>query len=569
MPNNALPPARLTEHYWRARIAGSSKGPALGAGFLIAESRVLTCAHVVLDCDEVWVTFSTGEAINGTVRRLTSWQEQNDPGDLAVIDLEDPVAIRPAAFASAEETRTLLGHKLYALGFPRGHDTSGIYAEFGTDEQLHLSGEWLLVNLISDHLQHLDRGFSGAAVTRADTGRVVGMITDAELSKSGTTGRILPLDQIRHYCEELDDLLTLDWGGIEDHDRQTLRRMVAGVRTARPVKQIHAAAFPEWRPTPDFISVWDAIRYVVEEQSGELRLTIFLTALLPWLPQPSRDRLDAWMTRVLGPAAPRDSLKYVPSSIIVRLDRATRQPYALTFYTFVAGALRPAGETVQVRNESQFRRQLEENLPGLLAADLQGDWFVELALPTSWLGKPYDQWYIDRVSRIRLRRYPVVVRDVRRLQMPLLRNATTARWRALRSGGVTNTQVIDCSNHYDRDEFQEWLEDSREVGVLIYAASPTSKQMDASLCAGIPIMLWPRRAPCTRDSQTGCVCVRFLADLGDLVSRTRPDELPTEVMHVRLQAAAPDAHSDHCGRDLTLFWDDPARMPDPPLSMGT
>jgi hypothetical protein len=557
----------MKEYHWRARVDGSAEGPVLGAGFLVDGTRVLTCAHVVSGYDEVWVTFPAGEALNGTVRRLTSWKKQNDLGDLALIELERPVAVRPATFARVEEARSLRAHKLYALGFRQGHEISGIYAEVSTDEQFDLSGEWLQANLITEHLQHLDRGFSGAAATLADTGDVVGMITDAELAKGGTTGRMLPLDRIRRYCEELDDLLTLDWGLSAD-DRGALRRIVTGARTTRPVSQIHAAGFPELQLTPKFISVWDAIRYVIEDQLGELRLTRFLTALLPWLPPASKDMLDAWIRRVLGPAAWRYPLQTAPSSIIVRLDRMTRQPYALTFYTFVAGSLRPAGDIVQVRNESEFRRQVEKNLPDLLAADLQGNWLVELALPTSWLGKPYDQWYLDRASRIRLRTYPLVVRDVARLQTRLLRNATTVRWQVLRSGGATKPQVIDCRNHYNRNEFQAWLEASREVGVLIYAANPTSPQMTAALCAGIPIMLWPRRGPCTRDTLSDCMCIRFLANLREMVSRTRPDDLPAEVMRLRLQAAAPGAHSDHCGHDLTLFWDDPARMPDPPLSMG-
>lgn len=556
----------MKEHQWRARVDGSAEGPVLGAGFLIDETRVLTCAHVVSGHDEVWVTFPGGEALNGTVRHLTKWKKRHDPGDLALIDLKRPVALRPATFARVTEARALRAHKLYALGFRQGHEISGIYAEVSTHEQLDLGGEWLQANLTVDHLQHLDRGFSGAAATLADTGDVIGMITDADLAKGGTTGRILPLDGIRRYCEELDDLLTLDWG-LSTDDRRALRRIVSGVWTTKPVNQIHAAAFPELRLTPKFISVWDAIRYVAEEQLGNLRLTRFLTALLPWL-RTGRHLLDAWIQRVLDPAAWRYPPQSTPSSVIVRLDRMTKEPYTLTFYTFVAGALRPAGETMRVRNESEFRRQVERNLPDLLAVDSQGNWLVELALPTSWLGKPYDQWYVDRASRIRLRAYPVVVRDTARLQTRLLRNATTARWQVLRSGGATEPQIIDCSNRYNRNEFQAWLEDSREVGVLVYAASPTGPQLTASLCAGIPVMLWSRRAPCTRGTQAECICIRFVTDLREIVSRTRPDELPTAVMRLRLQAAAPGAHSDHCGHDLTLFWDDPARMPDPPLSMG-
>jgi hypothetical protein len=61
-----------------------------------------------------------------------------------------------------------------------------------------------------------------------------------------------------------------------------------------------------------------------------------------------------------------------------------------------------------------------------------------------------------------------------------------------------------------------------------------------------------------------------LAWLVEKINGTHPDQVPDIVRRLRRNAWSPmAAEYDHYARQLTLFWDDPARHTDPPpLVMG-
>jgi hypothetical protein len=103
--------------------------------------------------------------------------------------------------------------------------------------------------------------------------------------------------------------------------------------------------------------------------------------------------------------------------------------------------------------------------------------------------------------------------------------------------------------------------------VLAYAAVPAKGRLNAALNAGIPVMLWPR-TQCAEQSHEGCAGDLRLRRLTAAIAHVHPDDVPATVMKLRKQARTRGAGADHCGRELTLVWDDPARLPDPPLSMG-
>nr|WP_236071470.1 trypsin-like peptidase domain-containing protein [Streptomyces polyasparticus] len=99
---------------WQARIRCGRES---GAGFLVTDRHVLTCAHVVScrDTDEVTVTFpqlsrdaspsssSSGYPMPARVVAHGGWTGGLDPGDLAVLELDEPVPLTPAEFASPAE----------------------------------------------------------------------------------------------------------------------------------------------------------------------------------------------------------------------------------------------------------------------------------------------------------------------------------------------------------------------------------------------------------------------------------------------------------------------------------
>ncbi len=68
------------------------------------------------------------------------------------------------------------------------------------------------------------------------------------------------------------------------------------------------------------------------------------------------------------------------------------------------------------------------------------------------------------------------------------------------------------------------------------------------------------------DGAAHAVQEKFLTDITAAVSTIDPDRLPAEVAKFRKEARSPkNGGDDHLGRHLTLFWDDPARLPDPPI----
>lgn len=90
---------------WHARI---NCGRDTGAGFLVTERHVLTCAHVVAhsETDPVAVSFAHGGEGEVSARVIAhgGWDGRDtDPGDLAVLELDRSVSLKPAEFATPSD----------------------------------------------------------------------------------------------------------------------------------------------------------------------------------------------------------------------------------------------------------------------------------------------------------------------------------------------------------------------------------------------------------------------------------------------------------------------------------
>src|ERR1700722_6958111 len=203
---------------WQVRIDTDS-GIIKGAGILVSGRHVLTCAHVVNGLERVMVAFPLADAepVGAEGKRLGSWGGRGDPGDLALVGLDDAFAAAlPCEFADVDALSPRgrkLNYRLRALGFPRILDENGSYATVTSSSDRVLGNEWLQTDADQAHLQLLEKGFSGAGLFLPESGKVVGMLTDAVLGgdRGGTTGRMLPLSTIRRYWAELDDLLPVSW----------------------------------------------------------------------------------------------------------------------------------------------------------------------------------------------------------------------------------------------------------------------------------------------------------------------------------------------------------------------
>jgi vWA-MoxR associated protein C-terminal domain/vWA-MoxR associated protein middle region (VMAP-M) 8/Trypsin-like peptidase domain len=548
---------------WRARVnTDTATGMTLGAGFLIDQRRLLTCAHIVSGLARVRVTFPGGAAgLGATVIPLTSWAKPGDYGDVALLQLDAPISAMPARFARPMGPYWV--GELRACGFRRGFEQTGSYSTLRTAPDMTLGAEWWQVDVDPDRPERLAAGFSGAAVYLVSSGEVIGMISDADLAGGGLMARMLPLSALRRHWEELDDLLWLPWAS--QADTRVLREIVKG--SVAPLRQIYLEAFPGTRPGENFSSVWDAIRYVAEERFEEDGLSCFLGRLIPHVSRTVAERLVSWSRQVLGTELSYDGHRGArsPASIIIRLERRTHgDSYELTLTSLVDG--RPGHPTPAVEvGAGQVREEVERRLPELLGDVLGHDWMIEFALPESWLNRAVEEW---KAGHTLMLAYPVVVRDVERLKPAFRQDRAIQRWVTLRKRATTTPEPVECANPRTKDQYFYWLTSREDICVLVHAEQPRRSHLTAELNAGIPVILWPR-SKCSDEVHSECTGERLARELIRIITEDQPDDLPWRIRRLRAEARSQPSDQPHCGRRLTLLWDDPARLPDPPLMVPT
>ncbi|MFJ2510086.1 trypsin-like peptidase domain-containing protein [Streptomyces griseoviridis] len=172
---------------WRARIHGREGAGVAGAGLLLTERTVLTCAHVVEaalrlpDADRppegtVRVDFPAAEDGGAVPARVAEggWLRRPPALDLAVLELAEPpppsAVAAPVAVGGAETGAqvTLFGHP---AAVPDGLWTRGRVAGAGGPH-----ARWRQIDGLDAVGAPVERGFSGAGVWDLGQGRVVGVL---------------------------------------------------------------------------------------------------------------------------------------------------------------------------------------------------------------------------------------------------------------------------------------------------------------------------------------------------------------------------------------------------------
>ena len=554
---------------WHARIEdlGNGQRRVVGAGFLVDPRRVLTCQHVVAGCADIRVSFVQArrrDLIDRPAKVVFAgpWRRTDDYGDVAVIELDDQVDVPPARLATSFDPDA----RFVAHGFPPDA------GPFGSVLGLKISssdgvGEWLHIEAETGHAEFPRQGFSGAAVYDTSTADVIGMITDASPAPARRTGRVLPVSSVRMHWEDVDDLMDLKWLDSAPVRRE-LRSIVSNLRTDVPLESLVMATFPQTQRPRDLVSVWDAVRYVAEEVlDDDDRLARFLIqvaahAHVDEASQISRRALVAWVRRRLSAAnLPAGRL----SSIIVRLEPRTKGGYFLSFSTMANGVPGPSTRAVRV-GKDEVQVQVELMLPEMMERLVGTDPIVEFVLPQPLLGEPVDEWHLDRANDIPLRYYPVVVRDVARMSRgsAVIQDQWIKRSRGLRAVPRPDPGIMGC-RWGNPGQVYERLMSSPEMCVLVCASRPNERSLAKILTSGLPVALWPRTR-CAAADHRHCERQMLLDRLLPRLAVSSFDEIPRLVRDLRLEARGART-TPHYGRRLTLMWDDPDRMPDPPTYM--
>jgi conflict system STAND superfamily ATPase/trypsin-like peptidase len=194
-------------------------GEVVGAGFLVGEKHILTCAHVVAEAldiaqdqvnqpeESVQLDFPLLSPGKNLTAQVVVWQPSRPDGrgDIAGLQLDTlpPPEARPPPLVSAEK---LWRHSFRAFGFPRGNE-GGTWAS-GTLLDRQAAG-WVQIEDVKETGYRVQPGFSGTPVWDDDLEEVVGMVVAAEARAEIKAAFTIPVNVLLESWPELDQLAPL------------------------------------------------------------------------------------------------------------------------------------------------------------------------------------------------------------------------------------------------------------------------------------------------------------------------------------------------------------------------
>ncbi|GGZ51998.1 VMAP-C domain-containing protein [Streptomyces bluensis] len=575
----------MTSASWHARI---SCGRDTGAGFLVTERHVVTCAHVVARgaTDPVSVSFAhaAGEPVGARVIAHGGWDGRDtDPGDLAVLELDQDVALKPAEFAAPDEAYGDPPRKLLAYGFPKRYE-EGTLAEYRATAGQLIAGEWVQLEAWAVHGQPLVPGFSGAAVTLADSGRVVGMVSAAARDPGVRNGRMLPANVMARYWPRLGDLIpTPEYDGPQKERLRLLVEEAArhGELECSPQRLYEEAvtAFGPPPPPHGFASLWDAAWYLLSEVTDTKAAVRFAERLADFVEHtPTRTALRSW-PYTHAEAEPRPAPRTSPapgsgtgtrswSPILVEIapSGSGDQQFLVEVSAYngshrkVVGQRRLPADRVRpyaLERIDEAYHALEPGARELLA-------FV---LPRRWLNADVAHWQRSADDDSPLGTFaPLVVMDLERRRSGGLQHKLLQKWRELDTQRSARLRRIGCGS-VGQDPVKLTIGLRRGADMVGFGAPPradgTRRLFQATLNAAVPVMLWPRSGCRGGHTHDDCRGAAFLDRLAEHLAGLAPGELPSHIHELRETAYASESPEPHWASDLALLWEDPRCLPDP------
>ncbi|MEJ6486294.1 AAA-like domain-containing protein [Nostoc punctiforme UO1] len=185
----------------------SNSGKVVGAGFLVSQKCVLTCAHVVADAlgiarnttempdAEVHLDFPLLAAKQFFTARIVFWRPVNPnefAEDIAGLELESspPNTAQPVRLVASEE---LWGHRFRVLGFPK-NQPNGVWA--AGEIRAGLANGWVQLEDIKQQGYALEPGFSGAPIWDEQLQGVAGMAVAAEMERAAAKAAFIIPTQV-------------------------------------------------------------------------------------------------------------------------------------------------------------------------------------------------------------------------------------------------------------------------------------------------------------------------------------------------------------------------------------
>lgn len=189
----AADPDLLNAAVVRIRAGSAAPDPA-GLGVLIAQDLVLTCAHVVAHALglaerdplpagarvtlDLPLQHGTGQPDTGVTASIRTWgpDRENDPLDLALLHLDQPLPRGRPAWMVEAGPQQLWGHTARVFGLPGGHNDGVWHAAVLRGRQ---AGGLVQADTVGLGYP-VSSGFSGSPVWDQELGGVVGLMAEAE-----------------------------------------------------------------------------------------------------------------------------------------------------------------------------------------------------------------------------------------------------------------------------------------------------------------------------------------------------------------------------------------------------
>ncbi len=202
----------MTERLKKAlvRIYGQQRAP-VGAGILVTDRHVLSCAHVVNEAlglphehqlqphDLVALDFPLLQPQQRQEARVVLWHPvtEGSAGDITGLELltAPPLAAAPAQFVDQPE---LWDTDFRMMGFPAGHDPG-----------VHIKGRILgelangYVQLEAERAYPIRPGCSGSPVWSEVAQGIVGIVVTAESNRQVNAGFMIPTAVLRRAWEQV------------------------------------------------------------------------------------------------------------------------------------------------------------------------------------------------------------------------------------------------------------------------------------------------------------------------------------------------------------------------------
>ncbi|MDJ0578598.1 trypsin-like peptidase domain-containing protein [Crocosphaera sp.] len=192
----------------------------VGAGFLVSDKHILTCAHVVNAAlgkplnaidepdKEICLDFplvASGKILKGKVVRWIPVQPSSSilpetGADMALLELESPLpeGIQPIRLITAEN---LWKHPFRVFGFPKGQ-SSGVYTD-GIIREKQGNGR-VQIDVLPSSAYRIEPGFSGSPVWDEQLDGVAGMTVAIDSGRpENRAAFIIPTTQLINACPEL------------------------------------------------------------------------------------------------------------------------------------------------------------------------------------------------------------------------------------------------------------------------------------------------------------------------------------------------------------------------------